>query len=265
MSGRWVMRIGNFDLSARSATNVATRSARPGDRSAAAASAAARSANRDSVQLLSEPQPASTSSSRQPKRVRAAVQPSTSSDFFQKRGGPSRSCGHLSDPDMAVPTFLDAEAKGYLSEGRAAYRHLGLDSRNLIPTGKDTHLFTWHGSDVNSVLGFAFASAGLDCAVMDVGVTVLDAEPEVVDSIMAQIAASPPNIDSIADFVENRQSAKFDEMAPDTLLRRLGQRAGRRHDTKVMDLSLSPTFENVCRTYYCMTVDAADFSALSAS
>jgi ATP-dependent Lhr-like helicase len=56
---------------------------------------------------------------------------------------------------------------------------------------------------------------------MDVGVTVLDTEPEVVNSIMVQITASPPNIDSIADIVENLQSAKFDEMVPDTLLRRL--------------------------------------------
>lgn len=123
--------------------------------------------------------------------------------------------------DVAAPSFLDAEAKHYLSEGRAAYRHLGLDSGSLIPAGKDTHVFTWHGSDVNSVLGFAFASAGLDCAVMDVGVTVTDTEPEIVRSIMRQIVADPPDIDAIADFVENLRSAKFDEMVPETLLRRL--------------------------------------------
>lgn len=138
--------------------------------------------------------------------------------------------------DTSVPGFLDAEAKGYLSEGRAAYRHLGLDSRNLIPSGKDTHLFTWNGSDVNSVLGFTFASAGLDCAVMDVGVTVLDTEPEVVNSITAQIAASPPNIDSIADFVENLQSAKFDEMVPDILLRRLWAKGRQGVSDRVMNV-----------------------------
>lgn len=123
--------------------------------------------------------------------------------------------------DTSNPSFLDPTANGYLSEGRAAFRKLGLGSGSLVRAGKDTHVFTWHGSDVNSVLGFAFASAGLDCAVMDVGVTVLDTEPEVVNSIMAQIAATPPNLDSIADFVENLQSAKFDEMVPVTLLRRL--------------------------------------------
>ena len=127
--------------------------------------------------------------------------------------------------DTSVPGFLDAAANGYLSEGRAAYRELGLDARSLVPAGKDTHVFTWHGSDVNAVLGFAFASAGLDCALMDVGVTVLGTPPDVVQAIMAQIAAAPPDIDAVAQFVENLRSAKFDEMVPEDLLRRLWTRS----------------------------------------
>ena len=123
--------------------------------------------------------------------------------------------------DTSVPGFLDDAAKDYLSEGRAAFRQLGLDAGSLVPAGKDTHVFTWHGSDVNAVLGFAFASAGLDCAVMDVGVTVLETSPDVVQAIMAQIAVSPPDIGSVSEFVENLQSAKFDEMVPVTLLRRV--------------------------------------------
>jgi len=127
--------------------------------------------------------------------------------------------------DTSVPGFLDDVAKGYLSEGRVAFRQLGLDSGSLVSAGKDTHVFTWHGSDVNAVLGFAFASAGLECAVMDVGVTVLDTHPDVVLAIMKQIAERPPDIDSVAEFVENLQSAKFDEMVPEDLLRRLWTRS----------------------------------------
>jgi ATP-dependent Lhr-like helicase len=127
--------------------------------------------------------------------------------------------------DTSVPGFLDDAAKGYLSEGRVAFRQLGLDSGSLVSAGKDTHVFTWHGSDVNAVLGFAFASAGLECAVMDVGVTVLDTHPDVVLAIMKQIAERPPDIDSVAEFVENLQSAKFDEMVPEDLLRRLWTRS----------------------------------------
>ncbi|MBS4019587.1 MAG: hypothetical protein KGZ68_15290, partial [Dechloromonas sp.] len=108
---------------------------------------------------------------------------------------------------------------------RVAFRQLGLDSGSLVSAGKDTHVFTWHGSDVNAVLGFAFASAGLECAVMDVGVTVLDTHPDVVLAIMKQIAERPPDIDSVAEFVENLQSAKFDEMVPEDLLRRLWTRS----------------------------------------
>ena len=130
--------------------------------------------------------------------------------------------------DTSFPGFADDAAKGYLSEGRAAYHRLGLESRSLIPAGKDTHVFTWHGSDVNAVLGFAFASAGLDCAVFDVGVTVLDTQPDVVQALMRRIAAAPPDIDSIAAFVDNLQSAKFDAMVPEHLLRTLWARS--RHD-----------------------------------
>jgi ATP-dependent Lhr-like helicase len=130
--------------------------------------------------------------------------------------------------DTSVPAFLDDAANGYLAEGRVAFRQLGLDAGSLVPAGKDTQVFTWHGSDVNAVLGFAFASAGLDCAVLDVGVTVLDTQPVVVQAIMRQIADRPPDIDQVADFVENLQSAKFDEMVPEQLLRSLWARS--RHD-----------------------------------
>ncbi|MDN2583394.1 DEAD/DEAH box helicase [Aquibium sp. ELW1220] len=130
--------------------------------------------------------------------------------------------------DASDPGFLDNAAKEYLSEGRLAFRQFGLDSGCLVPAGKDTHAFTWHGSDVNTVLGFAFASAGLDCAILDVGVTVLDTQPDVVQAIMRQISNRPPDIDQVAEFVENLQSAKFDEMVPEQLLRSLWARS--RHD-----------------------------------
>ena len=123
--------------------------------------------------------------------------------------------------DAIMPSYLDAEARNFLAQGRSAYRDLDLGSRRVLPAGKDTHVFTWHGTDVNSVLGFAFASAGLDCSVMDVGVTVLDTNPDVVHSFLERIAERPPDIDTISDFVENLQSAKYDEMVPVTLLRRL--------------------------------------------
>ncbi len=85
--------------------------------------------------------------------------------------------------------------------------------------------FTWHGSDVNAVLGFAFASAGLDCAILDVGVTVLDTQPDIVRAIMKQIAASTLDIEFVAESVKNLQSAKFDEMVPEQLLRSLWARS----------------------------------------
>jgi ATP-dependent Lhr-like helicase len=96
---------------------------------------------------------------------------------------------------------------------------------NALPKWSCPHAISYltrrFATDVNAVLGFAFASAGLDCAVMDVGVTVLETSPDVAQAIMAQIAVSPPDIGSVSEFVENLQSAKFDEMVPVTLLRRV--------------------------------------------
>ncbi|HWW46857.1 MAG TPA: DEAD/DEAH box helicase [Xanthobacteraceae bacterium] len=123
-----------------------------------------------------------------------------------------------------IPAFLDTAAVGVLRQGRDAYRKLGLQETWLLRAGRDTHVLTWHGTQVNEVLAFAMVAAGLECAVLDIGVTVLGTEREVVASILAQIAASPPEIGDIADFVENLQAEKFDDMVPEAILRRLWAR-----------------------------------------
>lgn len=120
-----------------------------------------------------------------------------------------------------VPTYLDPEARAFLQQGRSAYRSHGLKAGRLLMSGKDTYVFTWKGSETNAVLAFSLAAAGLESSVMDVGITVLDTPPDTVKAILRQLAETRPDIESIADFVENLRSAKFDEMVPEALLRRL--------------------------------------------
>ncbi|TPN35252.1 DEAD/DEAH box helicase [Mesorhizobium sp. B1-1-6] len=126
---------------------------------------------------------------------------------------------------METPAYLDVAATDFLVQGRAAYKLLGLDESRFLQAGKDTHILTWRGTDANSVLAFALVSAGLECVVLDVGVTVVETTPDEAVAILRQVAERPPDIGSIADFVENLRTAKFDEMVPETLLRRLWARA----------------------------------------
>ncbi|MFB9980162.1 DEAD/DEAH box helicase [Mesorhizobium kowhaii] len=126
---------------------------------------------------------------------------------------------------IEIPAYLDSAATSFLEQGRAAYKLLGLDESRFLRAGKDTHILTWRGTDANSVLAFALVSAGLECVVLDVGVTVIETTPEEAVAILRQIAERPPDIQSIAGFVENLRTAKFDEMVPETLLRRLWARA----------------------------------------
>lgn len=123
--------------------------------------------------------------------------------------------------DTDLPPYLDAEAANYLLAAREAFVELGLEKTALLQAGKHTHLFTWAGNDLNGVLAFALAGAGLDSEASDFGITVLDTEAAIVADILRQVVESPPKIEDIAEFVGNLQSAKFDEWVPGNILRRL--------------------------------------------
>lgn len=123
-----------------------------------------------------------------------------------------------------TPAYLDDEAMAFLRQGRSAYASHRLAECRLLEAGTDTHLLTWKGTETNAVLGFALASLGLASEVTDVGLTIMDSPPDSVEAALGQVAKAPPDIDAIADHIENLRSAKFDEMVPETLLRRLWAR-----------------------------------------
>lgn len=120
-----------------------------------------------------------------------------------------------------IPAYLDAAAADFLRQGREAYLELGLRQTRFLPAGKDTHVLTWRGTEANSVLAFTMVSAGLECAPHEVGVTVLETTPEEAEAVLRQVAERPPDIQSISEFVENLETARFDGMVPEPLLRRL--------------------------------------------
>ncbi|HWU16495.1 MAG TPA: DEAD/DEAH box helicase [Devosia sp.] len=120
-----------------------------------------------------------------------------------------------------APSYLDAQAAEYLFSARETFQELGLKDTHILAAGRDTHVLTWTGTAMNSVLAFAISSAGLDCEVLDIGVTVLDTAADTVVAILQQIAETPPAVEDIADFVESLRTEKFDELIPEQMLRRL--------------------------------------------
>lgn len=119
-----------------------------------------------------------------------------------------------------VPIYLDDNAQIALQEGRQAYRKLALRKSCYVPEGRDTHLFTWRGTAVNSVLAILGMTAGVDCEVHDLGVTFCDCNGTDVQALLNKLEICPP-LSEIAPLIENLRTAKYDEYLPDELLQSL--------------------------------------------
>jgi ATP-dependent Lhr-like helicase len=122
-----------------------------------------------------------------------------------------------------------------LDEGRAAYAALDLGREALLPAEADTHVLTWRGTAVNSVLSIVFIAAGLDCEVSDIGVTICGCHPEEARAILRRVAACPP-IEDLAQFVGNLRIAKYDDYVSEALLRRLWARRNQAAKSEVDDV-----------------------------
>lgn len=123
-----------------------------------------------------------------------------------------------------VPDYLDDVAAALLAEAREAYRAFGIETDPFVASGSDTHILTWRGTAMNSLLGVALMSAGLECETHDLGVTVADTSPIDLRTLLRKMP-SPVSADDLSPFVANLQLAKYDEFAPPDLLRRLWARA----------------------------------------
>lgn len=133
-----------------------------------------------------------------------------------------------------LPPYLDQHACSLLTEGRQAYEALDLERKPLVAANRDTHVFTWRGTNVNSVLAIMFAAAGIQCEVHDVGVTLVDCTPEEARAIIGSVKECPP-IEDLSEFVGNLRLAKYDDFVPEQLLRRLWARRNQAVQSEVDD------------------------------
>ncbi|WP_244646857.1 DEAD/DEAH box helicase [Sphingomonas sp. CFBP 8760] len=124
----------------------------------------------------------------------------------------------LGDDD--APAYLDPTARGFLSQGRASFAALGLERKTMVPSGRDTLVLTWRGSAVNGVFAILLTGAGLEAAVHDAGVTVLDIDPAELRRVLQSVDVCP-SAEDLSAFVGNLRSAKYDDFIEEALLRRL--------------------------------------------
>jgi ATP-dependent Lhr-like helicase len=136
-----------------------------------------------------------------------------------------------------IPPYLDQTAQELLVEGRTAFQEMNLASEILVQAQKDTHLLLWHGAAMNSVFAVALSSAGFECSASDIGVTVAKATPDDVRAVLKVLATNPLSVEDVADFVQNLQVAKYDELIPTALLRNLWARANAETVERVAELA----------------------------
>lgn len=118
-----------------------------------------------------------------------------------------------------VPAYLDSVGRELLFQGRAAFEEFDLHRQRLIAAGKNVHVLLWRGSAINSIAAVILICAGLECEAHDIGLTVLDADIEIVRSFLDGLAGIPPP-GVVAEFAENLRTAKYDSYLSDELLRR---------------------------------------------
>ena len=142
--------------------------------------------------------------------------------------------------DDDVPAYLDQEARHFLDEGRMAFQDMDLGNVRFLQVGNDVHVLLWRGTAMNTVFAMALKASGLECQEHDIGITVADVGIDEVKAIVSRIAEMPSmNADDIAQFVENLRVAKYDDLVPEPLLRRMWARSHAEYAAQVKSLAQS--------------------------
>ena len=63
--------------------------------------------------------------------------------------------------DSDIPTWLEPNSAGALTEARAAFRNLELDQNRCVNQGKDLFFFTWTGTRIHNTINLILRSEGL--------------------------------------------------------------------------------------------------------
>ena len=133
---------------------------------------------------------------------------------------------------------------GQFSAQINTYQALELHNRRIVEFKRDTHLFLWEGAEFCAVMKIALLTAGLsvECPIDGV-ITILDTDGATVRQILRQLTASPPGIQTLAEFVENLQSARYDNYVPEEVLISLWASRHARHANRIAAVSRELSFD----------------------
>ncbi|PZU14939.1 MAG: DEAD/DEAH box helicase [Citromicrobium sp.] len=117
------------------------------------------------------------------------------------------------------PGYLDAVSSQSLREARSVFVDRSLSKVRFLDAGDATHVLTWRGTVVNSLLAVLLTSIGFDCETFDVGITLTATPSDLADDVISSLDGCPP-IEDLARFVENLSVEKYDAYVPEAILRR---------------------------------------------
>lgn len=117
-----------------------------------------------------------------------------------------------------VPRYLDRGAAELLAQGRATYRELELDSKVLVPDGREVLWFPWIGDKALNTLALHLQSVGFEATSQGLTVRLQDTTPDRLRSdLRLLVLDGPPDPLRLAALVENRNEEKYDHLLPEVL------------------------------------------------
>lgn len=122
-----------------------------------------------------------------------------------------------------VPTFLDAVARRFLQEGRAAYTQRNLATTSTLDQGHELIIFTWLGDDANEALSCLLRSRGVPAFLSGPAIEIQKQQrsSEEILSILADVTVGDAiSLDILLADVSNLQTEKWSWALPDILLRK---------------------------------------------
>ncbi len=118
-----------------------------------------------------------------------------------------------------IPVFLDSTAKDLLLEARTYFNRYELASRNMVPAGKDTLIFSWSGDRIMNTLIYLLENTGLKTCGERIVIKVFDATPDkVLETMQSSLATGMPSAQELAASVKNKIREKYHRFLPPNLL-----------------------------------------------
>jgi superfamily II DNA/RNA helicase len=118
-----------------------------------------------------------------------------------------------------IPIFLDAGARGLLTEARANFARLGLVENEIIASGDQALLFPWMGSRVMNTLFLQLQQRGVDACLQGLAIAVDRHTPDQLRDLLRQVVAEGPADGAVlAAQASDQLLEKYDRFLPERLL-----------------------------------------------